>query len=212
MTGSPALRKLAESFRDWGRDCWCAPGADNTCGKRFDWKLGDLPSGYDHKYSYSHLGYNLKLTDMQAAVGCAQLGKLEHFVATRRRHAELLYDLLSDVPWLILPRTLPRAEASWFGFALRMTRDSPIARDALARHLNTLRIGTRLLFAGNLMRQPAYRDVSYRAVGSLEHADTIMADVLWIGSWPGLDETAIRYMAGSIREAPVRARVPVSSH
>jgi CDP-6-deoxy-D-xylo-4-hexulose-3-dehydrase len=201
MTRSPALRKLAESFRDWGRDCWCAPGADNTCGKRFDWQLGDLPHGYDHKYTYSHLGYNLKLTDMQAAVGCAQLGKLESFVAARRRHAEMLTEFLSGVPWLVLPQELPGGRSSWFGYPIRLAPDAPVDRNALVRHLNDRRIGTRLLFAGNLVRQPAYRDVAYRVAGALTNADTIMNDVFWVGTWPGIDEAAIRHVAATIADA-----------
>jgi CDP-4-dehydro-6-deoxyglucose reductase, E1 len=204
---SPALRKLAESFRDWGRDCWCQPGADNTCGKRFDWQLGDLPHGYDHKYTYSHLGYNLKLTDMQAAVGCAQLEKLEAFVASRRAHAEMLGELLSSVPWLVLPQELPAARSSWFGYAVRVAPDAPIDRNALVQHLNDRKIGTRLLFAGNLVRQPAYRDVAYRVSGSLTNADTIMNDVFWIGTWPGIDDAAVRHMAATIAAAPKRIAV-----
>jgi CDP-6-deoxy-D-xylo-4-hexulose-3-dehydrase len=204
---SPALRKLTESFRDWGRDCWCAPGADNTCGKRFDWQLGDLPHGYDHKYTYSHLGYNLKLTDMQAAVGCAQLEKLQSFVAVRRAHAAMLAELLSGLGWLVLPQELPAASSSWFGFAIRVAPDAPIDRNALVRQLSERRIGTRLLFAGNLVRQPAYQDVTYRVVGSLANADTIMNDVFWVGTWPGIDEAAIRYVAAAIAAAPERAAV-----
>jgi CDP-6-deoxy-D-xylo-4-hexulose-3-dehydrase len=209
MMRAPALRKLAESFRDWGRDCWCAPGADNTCGKRFDWQLGDLPHGYDHKYTYSHLGYNLKLTDMQAAVGCAQLEKLESFLDARRRHAALLTELLSDVAWLVLPRELPGGNSSWFGYAIRVTPDAPISRNALVAHLDAARIGTRQLFAGNLVRQPAYRDVDYRIAGSLANADTIMNDVLWVGTWPGIDDAAIRHIARTIAEAPKHSAVGV---
>jgi len=209
MMRSPALRKIAESFRDWGRDCWCAPGKDNTCGKRFDWQLGGLPHGYDHKYSYSHVGYNLKLTDMQAAVGCAQLEKLDAFVAARRAHAEMLTDLLSPVPWLVLPQERPQARSSWFGFPLRLTADAPLGRNALVEHLNGHGVGTRLVFAGNLVRQPAYRDLTYRTAGKLDGADTIMNDVFWVGTWPGLDEAAIRHVAASIAGAPrVRRAIP----
>jgi CDP-6-deoxy-D-xylo-4-hexulose-3-dehydrase len=209
MMRSPALRKLAESFRDWGRDCWCAPGADNTCGKRFDWQLGDLPHGYDHKYTYSHLGYNLKLTDMQAAVGCAQLEKLDRFVAARRSHAALLTELLSKIPWLILPQELEAGRSSWFGYAIRVAPDAPIDRNALVMALNEQRIGTRLLFAGNLVRQPAYRNVEYRIAGTLANADTIMNDVFWVGTWPGIDDAAIRHVAATIADAPERITVRV---
>jgi CDP-6-deoxy-D-xylo-4-hexulose-3-dehydrase len=200
MMRSPKLRKIVESFRDWGRDCWCQPGKDNTCGKRFEWQLGDLPHGYDHKYTYSHIGYNLKLTDMQAAVGVSQLEKLDGFIERRRHNAELLTKLLEHIPWLVLPRELPGGKSSWFGYAIRVAPDAPITRDALTQALNDRKIGTRLVFAGNLTRQPAYRDIAYRAIGSLAHADTIMNDVFWIGSYPGLGDDQIAYTARSIEE------------
>ncbi len=207
MLRSPQLRKIAESFRDWGRDCWCKPGAENTCGKRFDWQFGDLPHGYDHKYTYSHIGYNLKLTDMQAAVGVSQLAKLDGFIAKRRRNAELLGSLLADVPWLVLPRELPRGRSSWFGFPIRLTPDAPLSRDELAKGLNARRIGTRLVFAGNLVRQPAYASIEHRVVGTLANADIIMNDVLWVGSYPGLDEDQLRFIAGSVREVGSTTRI-----
>jgi CDP-6-deoxy-D-xylo-4-hexulose-3-dehydrase len=208
MMRSPRLRKLVESFRDWGRDCWCAPGKDNTCGKRFDWQLGDLPHGYDHKYTYSHVGYNLKLTDMQAAVGVAQLEKLDGFIAARRRNAEQLTALLENVSWLTVPRELPGGGSSWFGYPLRVAPDAPISRDALTHALNERKIGTRLVFAGNLVRQPAYRDVRFRVAGSLANADTIMNDVFWVGTYPGLDADRIAYIAAAVVEAGERGRVP----
>ncbi|MGP6190714.1 MAG: DegT/DnrJ/EryC1/StrS family aminotransferase, partial [Vulcanimicrobiaceae bacterium] len=189
------------SFRDWGRDCWCAPGKDNTCGKRFDWQLGGLPHGYDHKYTYSRIGYNLKLTDMQAAVGCAQLEKLDGFLESRRRNAEILSDELADVPWLVRPAELEGGRSSWFGYPLRLTPDAPLTRDELSIALNERKIGTRLLFGGNLVRQPAYQDVPHRVVGDLKNADTIMRDVLWVGVYPGLDEAQVRFIARAIREA-----------
>ena len=198
MMRSPKLRKIVESFRDWGRDCWFAPGKDNTCGKRFDWQLGELPHGYDHKYTYSHIGYNLKLTDMQAAVGVAQLEKLDEFIAARRRNADHLTARLAAVPWLALPREAPGGSCSWFGYPLRVLPDAPLNRNTLVQALNERKIGTRLVFAGNLTRQPAYADIAYRTSGSLEHADTIMNDVFWVGTFPGLGEAEIDYIADSI--------------
>jgi CDP-6-deoxy-D-xylo-4-hexulose-3-dehydrase len=198
---SPLLRKIAESFRDWGRDCWCAPGKDNTCGKRYDWQLGTLPHGYDHKYTYSHIGYNLKLTDMQAAVGCAQLEKLDGFVAARERNAALLIEKLADIPGLALPRIADAGHSSWFGFPIRVAPDAALSRNALAEHLNEHKIGTRLLFAGNLLRQPAYRTIEHRAIGDLVNADAIMNDVLWVGTYPGLGSPEIAYIAATIRAA-----------
>lgn len=197
---SPKLKKIAESFRDWGRDCWCDPGKENTCGKRFDWQLGELPHGYDHKYIYSHIGYNLKLTDMQAAVGLAQLAKVDDFIARRRQNARLLTQLLQDVPWLALPGEHEGGKCSWFGYPLRVKDSAPITRDALTKGLNDRRIATRLLFAGNIIRQPAYRDVNFRAVGDLQNADRIMNDVFWVGTYPGLAEREMRYLAASIIE------------
>ncbi|GAC1304410.1 MAG: lipopolysaccharide biosynthesis protein RfbH [Vulcanimicrobiaceae bacterium] len=201
MMRSPKLRKIVESFRDWGRDCWCAPGKDNTCGKRFDWQVGSLPHGYDHKYTYSHVGYNLKLTDMQAAVGVAQLEKLDRFIETRRRNATRLSERLANVPWLVLPRVVDGGESSWFGFAMRVLPSAPMDRNALVRHLNDRKIGTRLVFAGNLVHQPAYADVSYRVVGELTNADVIMNDVFWIGTFPGLGIEEIDYVADTIEKA-----------
>ena len=205
MMRSPKLRKICESFRDWGRDCWCQPGKDNTCGKRFDWQLGSLPHGYDHKYTYSHIGYNLKLTDMQAAVGCAQLEKLDGFIAQRKRNAECLTSLLEDVSWLITPRELPGGSSSWFGYPIRLASDAPISRDTLVRSLEARKIGTRLLFGGNLLRQPAYENVPVRVVGALPNADVITNDVFWVGVYPGLGEEHLRFIASSIRDAAAPA-------
>jgi CDP-6-deoxy-D-xylo-4-hexulose-3-dehydrase len=211
MMRSPKLRKIAESFRDWGRDCWCAPGKDNTCGKRFAWQLGDLPHGYDHKYTYSHLGYNLKLTDMQAAVGVAQLGKIDGFIARRRENAEMLHEALSEISWLELPGEIEQGRSSWFGYPVRVAEDAPVSRDLLTEVLNERKVGTRLLFGGNLTKQPAYRDIAYRVAGSLENADAIMNRVFWIGSYPGLGREQIAYVAETIavigNEA---ARIPVT--
>jgi len=201
LTQSGVLKKIVESFRDWGRDCWCPPGADNTCGRRFDWQLGDLPYGYDHKYVYSHIGYNLKLTDMQAAVGVAQLAKLPRFIAARRKNFARLYEGLKSLEdRFILPATTPRSNPSWFGFALTIRPGANIDRLALTQHLESRRIGTRLLFGGNLMKQPAYKDLPRRIVGSLDNADIITTNTFWIGVHPGLDDARIDYMIESLRE------------
>lgn len=195
---SPKLRKIVESFRDWGRDCWCAPGKENTCGKRFDWQLGGLPHGYDHKYTYSHVGYNLKATDMQAAVGCAQLEKVDGFIATRRANAALLSELLSDVSWLELPGEREGGKSSWFGYPIRLTADAPIGREALVERLNERKIGTRLLFGGNLVKQPVYAEIEKRVVGTLEKADAIMDRVFWVGTFPDLGADHMRHLARTI--------------
>lgn len=199
LTNSSRLKTLVESFRDWGRDCWCEPGKDNTCGKRFDWQLGDLPHGYDHKYTYSHIGYNLKATDMQAAVGVAQLEKLPAFIEARRRNFDILHQGLSSLQdHLILPEASPGAEPSWFGFPITVVEGAPFTRNALVRFLEEQRIGTRLLFGGNLIRQPAYRNHAYRVVGALTNSDRIMNNTFWIGVYPGLDELRLRFSVDSI--------------
>jgi CDP-6-deoxy-D-xylo-4-hexulose-3-dehydrase len=210
MCRSPQLRKLVESFRDWGRDCWCAPGKDNTCGKRFDWSLGALPHGYDHKYTYSHIGYNLKITDMQAAIGCAQLQKLDGFIAARIHNADKLRGLLSDVPWLVLPQPAAGGVSSWFGFAIRVLENAPLTRDELTAHLNAAKIGTRLLFAGNVLRQPAYANIEHRVVGDLKNANIIMRDVLWVGAYPGLGDSQLQYISDVIKRAGKGAPVESS--
>jgi len=206
---SPALRKIAESFRDWGRDCWCQPGKDNTCGKRFDWQLGQLPHGYDHKYTYSHIGYNLKLTDMQAAVGVAQLEKVDDFIARRRVNAMVLKEALAGCDWMSLPGEHAGGSASWFGFPICVADDAGITRDELVKGLNDRKIGTRLLFGGNLVKQPAYADIQCRVVGALDGANAIMHRVLWIGTYPGLGPEQMRYIARSIVElhAEIRERL-----
>jgi CDP-4-dehydro-6-deoxyglucose reductase, E1 len=195
LTDRPALKKLIESFRDWGRDCWCEPGKDNTCGKRFDWQLGELPCGYDHKYTYSHIGYNFKLTDMQAAVGLAQLDKLSAFIEARRRNFKMLYDGLRDLEaFLILPEATPRSEPSWFGFPIAIRPAAPFSRDQVVRHLEKHKVATRLLFGGNLVRQPAYLNIPRRTVGSLANADFVMNQVFWIGVYPGLTEEMLQFV------------------
>ncbi|GLC26696.1 lipopolysaccharide biosynthesis protein RfbH [Roseisolibacter agri] len=200
LTNAPALRTLVESFRDWGRDCWCEPGKDNTCGKRFGWQLGELPCGYDHKYTYSHVGYNLKATDMQAAVGVAQLERLPGFVAARRANFAWLRAALADLEdVLLLPEPQPGSEPSWFGFPVLVRDGAPFSRDALVQFLEARRIATRLLFGGNLVRQPAYRGLTYRVVGDLANSDRVMRSAFWVGVWPGLTEPMLAWVAASIR-------------
>ncbi|MFZ3266958.1 MAG: lipopolysaccharide biosynthesis protein RfbH [Terriglobales bacterium] len=196
LTQSPALKKLVESFRDWGRDCWCDPGKSNTCGRRFGWKLGDLPAGYDHKYTYSHIGYNLKATDMQAAVGVAQLKKLPAFMAARRENFAKLYTALRDLDDIfLLPEATPFSNPSWFGFPLAVRADAPVTRNQVVQFLESRKIATRLLFGGNLLRQPAYRDIRRRVIGDLPNTDFVMNNVFWIGLYPGITEPMIDYMA-----------------
>lgn len=205
LTDKPQLDRLVESFRDWGRDCWCAPGKDNTCGKRFDWQLGTLPCGYDHKYTYSHIGYNLKVTDMQAAVGVSQLEKLDTYIAARKRNFALLrsgLESLQDV--FLLPEATVGSDPSWFGFPLAVRPESRISRDMVTRHLESSRIGTRLLFGGNLVRQPAYKDAEFRVVGDLKNTDYVMNNVFWIGVYPGLNDGMMQHMLESLKEVATR--------
>ena len=195
------LKRIIESFRDWGRDCWCPPGHDNTCGKRFDHQMGDLPQGYDHKYIYSHIGYNLKVTDMQAAVGLSQLDKLDHFIARRRENYTYLRSKLEQFEeYLILPEATKNSTPSWFGFPLTVKKDAPFTRNQLVAKLEGNKIATRLLFGGNLLRQPAYKDIKYRIVGKITNADIVMNQTLWIGIYPGLDAPQFDYMADIIGE------------
>jgi CDP-4-dehydro-6-deoxyglucose reductase, E1 len=195
LTNAPRLKTLVESFRDWGRDCWCDPGKENTCGKRFEWELGELPAGYDHKYIYTHIGYNLKLTDMQAAVGVAQLRKLPAFVEARKRNWQALHDGLAPFEeFLVLPRPTPHSDPSWFGFAVSVRADAPFARSELIRFLEDNRIATRLLFGGNLTRQPAYRDVAFRVHGELTRTDQVMNHTFWIGVYPGISPDMCQYV------------------
>jgi CDP-6-deoxy-D-xylo-4-hexulose-3-dehydrase len=199
LTDRPRLKTLVESFRDWGRDCWCAPGKADTCGKRFDCELGELPHGYDHKYIYSHIGYNLKATDMQAAVGVSQLEKLPRFIEARKRNWRRLRDGLRHLEeFLILPQATANSDPSWFGFALSVRSGAPFTRRALVRFLESRRIGTRLLFGGNLLRQPAYRDVPRRVVGDLDNTDFVMANTFWLGVFPGLTDQMVDYMVENV--------------
>ena len=201
MTNKPALQVLIDSFRDWGRDCWCEPGVDNTCGKRFDWQLGTLPCGYDHKYTYSHVGYNLKATDMQAALGLSQIDKLEEFIARRKANFAYLKNALKPLEdVLILPEATPGADPSWFGFPIGVKPGAPFTRDQLTKALEAKKIGTRNIFAGNLVRQPAYEGWEYRVVGSLENTDFVMNQVFWIGVFPGLTEAMLDFIADTAKE------------
>lgn len=194
FTTDPLLKRIVESFRDWGRDCWCNPGCDNTCGKRFDWQLGDLPAGYDHKYVYSHLGYNLKITDMQAAVGLAQLDRLAGFIAARQSNFAYLCERLADIAHLTLPAATEGSNPAWFGFPITLAEDAPFNRLDLLRYLDQQKVGTRLLFAGNLIRQPYMSGRAYRVAYSLANADRIMNQTFWVGLWPGLERAALDHI------------------
>lgn len=198
LVRSPLVRRQVESFRDWGRDCYCETGHDNTCNKRFEWQLGDLPEGYDHKYTYSHIGYNLKATDLQAALGVSQLEKLDGFIARRKHNFERLHQALSSVDGLVLPRATAKADPAWFGFPI--TLHEGLDRRALVKFLDERKIGTRLLFGGNLIKQPAYRDADFRVVGDLANTDAVMERAFWVGVWPGLTNEMIDYIAASISE------------
>lgn len=203
MSNRASIDKLVTSFRDWGRDCWCPPGTENTCEKRFDWKMDDLPDGYDHKYIYSHIGYNLKTTDMQAALGVSQLNKLDGFVARRKENFRELRLALQNAgleEHFILPVATEGSDPSWFGFLLTIRDESPLDRRQLTMALEAGGIGTRLLFGGNLIRQPAFRNIETRTVGPLDNTDKIMNDSFWVGVWPGIDETRRSYMVDTLRE------------
>ncbi|NEU12966.1 lipopolysaccharide biosynthesis protein RfbH [Methylobacterium sp. BTF04] len=197
FTGSSRLKRAIESLRDWGRDCYCAPGEDNTCKKRFDWTLGELPHGYDHKYTYSHLGYNLKITDMQAAIGVGQLDRLDDFIAARKRNFALLSEGLGRfADRLILPEATPRSDPSWFGFAITLRETG--RRNALVQFLNRRRIGTRLLFGGNMIRQPYMLERTFRTVGNLAASDRVMNDTFWIGVYPGIGPDAVDFVVAAM--------------
>lgn len=199
FTNSGKLKPLIESFRDWGRDCYCAPGEDNSCGKRFCWQLGELPEGYDHKYTYSHVGYNLKITDMQAACGLAQMERLESFIAARKRNFAFLREYLkASEEFLILPEATPGSNPSWFGFPITLKESTGIPRVELLKYLDQHRIGTRLLFAGNLIRQPYLSGQTYRISGTLEQTDRVMNNTFWIGVQPALTEDMLEYAAERI--------------
>jgi CDP-6-deoxy-D-xylo-4-hexulose-3-dehydrase len=199
FTEDDTLRRAVESFRDWGRDCYCAPGRDNTCGKRFKWQLGDMPAGYDHKYTFSHLGYNLKITDMQAALGVAQLDRLEGFIEARRRNwRHLAARLAPYADRLLLPEATPGSDPSWFGFLITLLPTVSRSREALTDALNRDKIGTRLLFAGNLTRQPYFRGRAHRVSGTLHNTDLVMERTFWIGVYPGLSTDMLDFAADRI--------------
>lgn len=196
FTNNSDLKRIVESFRDWGRDCYCAPGKENTCGKRFAWQLGTLPIGYDHKYTYSHLGFNLKISDMQAAVGLAQLTRLPRFVEARKRNFSFLWARLKALEeYLVLPEPTRHSDPSWFGFPITLRPEAQVSRADLQKYLDQYRIGSRLLFAGNLTRQPYFQGRRYRNAAPLVNTDTVMADTFWVGVYPGLTETMLDYVA-----------------
>lgn len=200
-TNNDELKIIVESFRDWGRDCYCQPGKDNTCGKRFCWKLGELPAGYDHKYTYTHLGYNLKITDMQAACGLAQLTRVDDLIAKRKSNFSYLKDKLSGcADFLILPEATPNSEPSWFGFPITIKADSGFTRSDLINYLDENKVGTRLLFAGNLTKQPYMIGRNFRIHGKLTNTDIIMNNTFWVGIYPGLTEEMLDYTAQKISE------------
>ncbi|EST21278.1 hypothetical protein N566_27530 [Streptomycetaceae bacterium MP113-05] len=200
MSNTLELARITESMRDWGRDCWCEPGEDNKCLKRYSYQMGDLPYGYDHKYIFSHVGYNLKSTDIQAALGLTQLAKLDDFVAARKRNWSRMRERLQGVPGLLLPEATPGSDPSWFGFVITLTEDAKFGRPELVQFLNDRRIGTRLLFAGNLLRHPAYKNENYRVSGDLTNSDIITERTFWIGVYPGVTTEMIDYVTDSIRE------------
>jgi CDP-6-deoxy-D-xylo-4-hexulose-3-dehydrase len=201
FTNSKQLERIAESFRDWGRDCYCEPGKDNTCKKRFEWQLGNLPFGYDHKYTYSHLGYNMKITDMQAACGLAQLERLNDFINKRKENFNFLYKNLKELEeFVILPEPEKNSDPSWFGFPLSLRKNSQFNRNDLIKHLNSHNIGTRLLFSGNLTKQPYMKDVNFKVHGELKNTDFVMENTFWIGLYPGLSEDQLAYSSSIIKE------------
>jgi len=201
LTDSIQLKAIVESFRDWGRDCWCSPGKDGTCKKRFKWQLGDLPYGYDHKYIYSHIGYNLKMTDMQAAIGLAQLKKLPGFIESRKRHWQSLNEGLKPFEeFLILPHATLNSDPSWFGFPITIKPEAPFSRNELVEYLEMRKIATRLLFGGNLTRQPAFQKINYRVIGDLAVTNLVMNRTFWFGVYPGLTQEMLDYVIEAIQE------------
>ena len=200
LVKSPLVKKQVESFRDWGRDCYCETGKDNTCAKRFGWQLGELPAGYDHKYSYSHIGYNLKATDMQAALGLSQLSKAENFIQIRKDNYDYLKKNLGNVEGIRIATATPKSVPSWFGFPITLDQNHPVNREDLLRFLESRKIGTRLLFAGNITKQPAYKNVDFRIVGDLTNTDVVMNRSFWVGVYPGLNKQMLDFVIESITD------------
>jgi CDP-6-deoxy-D-xylo-4-hexulose-3-dehydrase len=201
VTDDPILKDIITSFRDWGRDCWCEPGCDNSCGKRFSWQMGELPYGYDHKYIYSHIGYNLKITDIQAAIGVQQLQKLHSFIDARKTNFKRIDDALQEYEnYLMLPKLENNAEPSWFGFPIIVKEEAPFTRDNIVNHLEKNKIATRMLFGGNLIKQPAYHNINYRVADNLKNTDFIMNNLFWIGVYPGITEEKMNYMIKVLKE------------
>jgi CDP-6-deoxy-D-xylo-4-hexulose-3-dehydrase len=198
-TNDPLLSRIILSFRDWGRDCWCEPGHDNTCHHRFDQQWGQLPKGYDHKYVYSHIGYNLKVTDMQAAIGVAQLGKLPEFIKRRKENFKILKNSLQTYnECLLLPEPTENTDPSWFGFPILVKDEAPFTRADIVNYLENNKIATRMLFGGNLIRQPAYQNIQYRSAGPLTNTDTVMNNLFWIGVYPGITRDKMQYIAETV--------------
>jgi len=201
LTDDPLLRKVVLSLRDWGRDCWCEPGHDNTCGRRFGWQLGDLPLGYDHKYIYSHVGYNLKITDLQAAIGVAQLKKLPAFAKARRRNFSHLYACVKRYEeYFILPSATKGSDPCWFGFPLIVRKSAPFTRETIVQKLEEHHIATRMLFGGNLTKQPAYADITYRCIDDLRNTNQVMDTLFWIGVYPGLSDEHIAFVCNTFKQ------------
>ena len=195
LTNDPLLRKIILSFRDWGRDCWCGSGEDNSCKKRFSWKAGKLPFGYDHKYIYSHIGYNLKATDLQASIGVAQLDKLDDFIVLRSRNFASLYDIFAKHKrYLLLPEKDPQADPNWFGFPILVKENAPFTRNDMVNYFEENKIATRMLFGGNLLKQPAYAGIKHRVFGTLKNTDKVMNNLFWIGNYPGITNDMLRYI------------------
>jgi len=208
LTNDLRLKRIITSFRDWGRDCWCEPGQDNTCGRRFSQKFGELPLGYDHKYVYSHIGYNLRITDMQAAIGVAQLKKLKSFIAARKRNFNFLYKNLKKYEkHFILPQAPKRSLPSWFGFPILVKKNAPFTRDEIVHYLEKNKIATRMLFGGNLTKQPAYKNIKCRIYGKLDNTDFVMNNLFWIGVYPGLNRPKIEYVLEKFDEFMKKAGI-----
>jgi len=201
LTSDPLLKEIIVSFRDWGRDCWCEPGCDNTCGKRFGWQFGELPFGYDHKYVYSHVGYNLKVTDMQAAVGTEQLKKLPKFIEARKKNFNILYNELKVYEdYLLLPEIEKNSDPSWFGFPILVKSNADFTRDDIVNHLETNKVATRMLFGGNLTKQPAYKDAEFKLADLLDNTEKVMEQLFWVGVYPGITEEKMDYMINVFKD------------